>query len=197
MPEYESNKKIKKVYKGKSGTSEYGPWQAWNFYLEGIADKKFSYFSGDKKPEPIEGRMVKHVEYETVTKGGYTNHNVKALVYYPRENGSAPDNETRQDPPDPGQADYDEHGYPAKSSGEPTSTPEPSEPKTPFDPDPEPKSDPFLDGKLLNTCLMSAKDITVALIETGKWNEAHDLEEIAVKVVDIGKGMVRRVSNGS
>ena len=92
MEDYLGNVTIGKVYKGKAGDGEYGPWQAWNFYVEGD-DRKFSYFSGGKKPEPFEGAFIKMAKFETVTKGQYTNHNIKEMALEDQNN------EPQQDPP--------------------------------------------------------------------------------------------------
>ena len=73
-----SDCEITKVYEGKSGEGEYGPWTAWNFYVD-KSDLKFSYFSGGKKPKPVEGMRLELIRYDTVTKGEYTNHNVKEI----------------------------------------------------------------------------------------------------------------------
>ena len=69
---------ITKVYEGKSGEGEYGPWTAWNFYVD-KSDNKFSYFSGGKKPKPEEGMKLELLRFETVINGEYTNHNVKEM----------------------------------------------------------------------------------------------------------------------
>jgi len=79
MEEYLGNVTIGKVYKGKSGDGKHGPWQAWNFHIDGD-DRKFSYFSGGKKPEPYEGAFIKMAKFETETKGQYRNHNIKELA---------------------------------------------------------------------------------------------------------------------
>ena len=38
-----------------------------------------------------------------------------------------------------------------------------------------------------------AKDIADALIQTGKWNEAYDLNEICERIVDAGIKMYRKI----
>ena len=171
MAEYESNKKIKKVYKGKLGESEYGPWQAWNFYLEGVKDIKFSYFSGGDKPVPVEGRMVKHIEYEVVTKDGYTNNNVKKLVYYPRE----PDNEPRQEPDQGPPGDYEPPGELPKN------------PPTSQKPD-----------SSISFYVSYAKDLMVAMIERDGMPESlPSLTDAADEVVRVGTEMWRKVNGGN
>jgi len=99
MEDYLGNVTIGKVYEGKSGEGEYGKWKAWNFYVEGD-ERRFSYFSGGKKPEPFEGAFIKMAKLETVVKGKYTNHNIKEMAL------ESQNNEPRQDPPD----DYEPPG---------------------------------------------------------------------------------------
>lgn len=106
MEEYIANKTITKVYKGKTGEGQYGPWVAWNFNIEGD-DRKFSYFSGGKKPEPFEGAFIAMMKYETVTKGKYTNHNVKEMAL---GNDTTINNEPRQDPDQGPPDDYEPPG---------------------------------------------------------------------------------------
>ena len=87
-----SDCKITKVYEGKSGEGEYGPWTAWNFYVD-KSDLKFSYFSGGKKPKPVEGMRLELIRYDEVTKGEYTNYNVKEIFVdasTPKSTQSAP-----------------------------------------------------------------------------------------------------------
>ena len=105
MEDYLGNVTIGKVYEGKSGEGEYGKWKAWNFYVEGD-ERRFSYFSGGKKPEPFEGAFIKMAKLETVVKGKYTNHNIKEMAL------ESQNNEPRQDPPD----DYEPPGEPAKET---------------------------------------------------------------------------------
>lgn len=72
---------ITKVYEGKSGESQYGHWQAYNFYIDDPdwKDIKFSYFGGDNKPTPEQGRKGS-LEFEVEEKGEYTNYVVKKLI---------------------------------------------------------------------------------------------------------------------
>ena len=85
MPEL-TNLEISKVYEGKSGEGQYGPWTAYNFYFKG-GEKKFSYFSGGSKPVPVVGMKVMYLKYEVVTKGEYTNNNVTEMrVGEPQQN---------------------------------------------------------------------------------------------------------------
>lgn len=79
MPEHLTDFKITKVYEGKSGKGKYGPWTAYNFYTDKTGEEKFSYFWGEGKTIVIEGIQVDYMEYETETKGQYTNLNVKKL----------------------------------------------------------------------------------------------------------------------
>ena len=74
---------VNKVYKGASGEGQYGPWQAYNFYVKGD-DRKFSCF--DSKLAPVEGMAIVALEYEEEQsqskKDGkwYTNNNVKTVM---------------------------------------------------------------------------------------------------------------------
>lgn len=70
---------ITKVYEGKKGEGEYGPWQFYNIYFDKGDRKKFSYGWSGKKPVPKEGMKVKHIEYEISTDGEYTNYNIKKM----------------------------------------------------------------------------------------------------------------------
>lgn len=79
MPERLLDFTITKVYEGKSGEGEYGPWTAYNFYTDKTGKEKFSYFGGGMKPIPVNGMQVAYMEYDTETKGQYTNLNVKKL----------------------------------------------------------------------------------------------------------------------
>jgi hypothetical protein len=63
---------------GKSGVSQYGPWQAWTVYLQG-SEVKFSYFERDNIV-PFAGMQVALLEYEVEQKGEYTNYTIKKLV---------------------------------------------------------------------------------------------------------------------
>jgi len=87
---------ISKVYEGKSGESQYGKWTAYNFYVNGD-DRKFSYFKTEKSPLlPVEGMRLKMLRFEEVTKGGYTNYNVKEMFLY-KESEKPP--QTRSEAP--------------------------------------------------------------------------------------------------
>lgn len=85
--------KITKVYKGPDGESEYGTWQVYNLYLDKGDKKKFGYMQSGKKPVPIEGMAVKHIEYEvkTTKKDGktYTNYDIKKMEVANEEIGEA------------------------------------------------------------------------------------------------------------
>ena len=79
--DFEKDVTIGKVYKGKGGESQHGPWQIWNFYLDDPDDKrKFTWFEKDGLI-PIEGMSVKAMEFEVseTHKDGkaYLNHTVK------------------------------------------------------------------------------------------------------------------------
>ena len=79
--DFEKDVTIGKVYKGKGGESQHGPWQIWNFYLDDPDDKrKFTWFEKDGLI-PIEGMSVKAMEFEIseTHKDGktYLNHTVK------------------------------------------------------------------------------------------------------------------------
>lgn len=82
---------VGKVYEGKSGESQYGKWTAYNFYVNGD-NRKFSYFKTEKSPIlPINGMRFKLLRFETVTKDGYTNHNVKEMFLYKKQTESTID----------------------------------------------------------------------------------------------------------
>ena len=74
---------VNKVYKGASGTGQYGDWQAFNFYVKGD-DRKFSCFGSTLMPK--EGMAIVALEYEEEEsqskKDGkwYTNNNVKTIM---------------------------------------------------------------------------------------------------------------------
>lgn len=91
MPVHLVDCKITKVYSASSGESEHGPWQLYNLYLDKGDKKKFSYFHSGKKPIPVEGMQLEHVEYEieTTEKDGktYENYKIKKLEV---SNGSKP-----------------------------------------------------------------------------------------------------------
>jgi hypothetical protein len=63
---------------GKSGVSQYGPWQAWTIYLQG-SEVRFSYFERDNIV-PFAGMQITLLEYEVEQKGEYTNYTIKKLV---------------------------------------------------------------------------------------------------------------------
>ena len=177
MAEYITNCKIKKVYTGKTGTSEYGDWKQWNFYIEGHQGKKFSYFSSGEKPIPIEGRMLKILEYEIKQSdcGQYTNHNVSQLVYYPRSNmvfGGMSD-----EPPHPGL----EAGPPY-----PADTPQGPEKHLP------PKKNEY--DSTITMYISYAKDIMCAIIERDGLPESLPTPiSVAEEIISIGKAMYDNV----
>lgn len=76
---------ITKVYEPKKdgelikGHGEYGDWQLFTFHTDKTGKEKFSFMWGEKKPVPVEGLAIKHMEYEEEKKGQYTNLNVKKL----------------------------------------------------------------------------------------------------------------------
>ena len=69
---------VERVEVGKSGTSKYGPWQAYSIYFVGL-EQKFDYFERNKII-PFEGMTCNMVQYEVVQSGEYTNYRVKNLV---------------------------------------------------------------------------------------------------------------------
>ena len=73
-----TNVTINKVWTGKAGEGQYGPWQAYNFKVEGH-DEKFGYFQSGSKPTPREGMVLELLQYETKQNGDYINHNVKKM----------------------------------------------------------------------------------------------------------------------
>jgi len=73
---------VNKAYKGASGEGQYGPWQAYNFYVKGD-DRKFSCF--DSRLVPKEGMAIAALEYEEKQSQGkddkwYTNNNIKTVI---------------------------------------------------------------------------------------------------------------------
>ena len=172
MEEYLANKTIGKAYKGKTGQGEYGPWIAWNFYIDGD-DRKFSYFSGGKKPEPFEGAFIKMAKFETVTKGQYTNFNIKEMALGDNQQN----NEPRQDPPE----DYEPPGEPAKVT-KPVTLPNQSvvHGKTIL---------PTNQPEKISFYISYAKDLKVSLIEKGEYPEGVTLQECADDVMTVGRDM--------
>ena len=79
MPNQITDAVITKVYQGKSGTSQFGDWIAYNFYVQG-EDKKFSWFGGGNKITPVDGMQIAYMEYTTTIEGKYTNHKVSKLT---------------------------------------------------------------------------------------------------------------------
>lgn len=73
-----NNVTISKAYKGKSGVSKFGPWQAWSIYLVDC-EAKFDYFEKGGIV-PCDGMVVNTFEYEIKQNGEYTNYNIKKLV---------------------------------------------------------------------------------------------------------------------
>ena len=171
MEDYLGNVTIGKVYKGKAGDGEYGPWQAWNFYVEGD-ERKFSYFSGGKKPEPFEGAFIKMAKFETVTKGQYTNHNIKEMALEDQNN------ETQQDSP----YDYEPPGEPTFSRNS-ISKPVVKQSLTP-------RSD-----EKISFYVSYAKDLQVARIAQGHIHDAFSLETLASEVMETGIAMWKKANN--
>ena len=78
-----ANAVIEKVFEGPSGVSKVGPWQIYNFKVEG-RDEKFTYFGGEGKAIPRVGMVLEVLQYTTAQKEGndgkiYDNHTVKKL----------------------------------------------------------------------------------------------------------------------
>jgi len=74
---------VSKVFHVKDGTGSDGkgktwPWRMWSVYL-GDNDKKFTYFTSGKKPEPFEGMKIGYLKYtekqEVSKKDGITYNN--------------------------------------------------------------------------------------------------------------------------
>ncbi len=86
---------IGKVYHIKDGEGEYGVWRMWSFYLDGVKDKRFTYFSGGKKPDPIEGMKIGYMKYTTKQDGEYTNRTIDELKV--SQESSEPQLDTPQD----------------------------------------------------------------------------------------------------
>lgn len=80
--EFETDVEITKVYEGKSGEGEYGPWTAYNFYVKDD-ERKFSWFKSDSKPiMPVKGMQIKLMEYVVKQSGEYTNYNVSRIILH-------------------------------------------------------------------------------------------------------------------
>ena len=77
-----ANAVIERVYEGPSGVSKVGPWQIYNFYVEGH-EEKFTYFGGENKAIPRVGMLLEVLQYTSsqTEKDGkvYDNHTVKKL----------------------------------------------------------------------------------------------------------------------
>lgn len=84
--------KITKVYEGKKGESQHGPWTAYNFYIDDSdwKDQKFGYFQSGKKPVPAVGMVLGKLEYKVEEKDGYTNYSVSKLEVKPETEKPVP-----------------------------------------------------------------------------------------------------------
>lgn len=167
MEEYLTNKVIGKCYEGKSGEGEFGPWVAWNFHVEGD-NRKFSYFSGGKKPRPFEGAFIQMAKYETVKKGQYTNHNIKELAL------GTQNYDPRQEP----------DGGPPDDYLPPGETPV----KTPV------KTTISRNDEKLSFYVSYAKDLSVALLNKGEMPEGYTLDDAGKDVMRVGKMMHREAN---
>lgn len=76
-----TNVKFTKVFKGKSGEGQYGPWQIWDCYIniEEWKDTKLSFFESNKNPTPVQGMTATVVEIEEQVKGEYVNYVIKNI----------------------------------------------------------------------------------------------------------------------
>ena len=73
-----TNVEVGKVFKGKSGEGQYGPWQIHDVYLRDDK-RKFSYFEKDGLIPEV-GMIIQVLKFEVVQKGEYTNYTVKELT---------------------------------------------------------------------------------------------------------------------
>lgn len=73
-----TNVVVRDAYEGKRGVSKFGPWQAWNVYLQGY-EEKFGYFEKDNIV-PFAGMEIALLEYEVEQNGEYTNYTIKKMV---------------------------------------------------------------------------------------------------------------------
>ena len=75
---------ISKAFEGASGEGEFGPWTAYNFYVEGD-ERKFSWFKSDSKPiTPVQGMGIKLMDYVSAPSkcGKYINNNVSRIILH-------------------------------------------------------------------------------------------------------------------
>ena len=73
-----TNVEVGKVFKGKSGEGQYGPWQIHDVYLRDDK-RKLTYFEKDGLI-PEAGMIIQVLKFEVVQKGEYTNYTVKELT---------------------------------------------------------------------------------------------------------------------
>ena len=81
---FETDVVISKSFEGASGESEYGPWIAYNFYIDND-ERKFSWFWNEKKPiVPVQDMQIKLMEYTSGPSkcGKYINNNVSRIILH-------------------------------------------------------------------------------------------------------------------
>ena len=81
---FETDVVVSKSFEGASGESEYGPWIAYNFYIDND-ERKFSWFWNEKKPiVPMQGMQIKLMEYTSGPSkcGKYSNNNVSRIILH-------------------------------------------------------------------------------------------------------------------
>ena len=86
MPEL-TNLEIEKVFKGKSGESQYGPWQLYNIMFKG-GQKRFGYMQSGPKPIPQPGMTVTYLRFDIEQSGQYTNNKIKEIKFGPATQGT-------------------------------------------------------------------------------------------------------------
>lgn len=156
MPEL-LNVEITRVQPGKTGSGQYGPWKAYNFYISDPdwKDQKFGYFQSGQKPEPQVGMHLGKLEFEIKQKGEYTNYEVGKL-----------------------EAASSEKPLPQTQTQTQTETAkpklEPGQKKEEAKPLPEPPSQ----DRYLSMYMAYAKDLVVAMMPFSKKLQKCELDEV-------------------
>jgi len=76
-----TNVEVEKVFKGKSGEGQYGPYQIWNFNLKGD-DRRFSMFEKEESPIPVVGMKIAAMKFEVKQTAGMGKHQGKTFTNY-------------------------------------------------------------------------------------------------------------------
>jgi hypothetical protein len=169
MGEFITNTKITEVNRIKSGESGYGPYTIWNFWVEGHKNLKLSYLQGEDMPAPVEGMVIKMLEYEIKKDGRFTNQKVVQFVPMGNRSKAAPE------PLTDGEPDWVSEGLEEPKQ-------EPNQEDLHVKPD-----------SSISFYVSYAKDLAVAMVETGQWT-GKDLVEIADEVTETGIRMWEKVT---